>query len=74
MADSATNKEEVRASLFGPNPVQDVSEAREASIRSRGMEWANVPRGRGAVAAAGMAGEYLGRGIGEATGIYQDPA
>lgn len=59
--------------LFGPNPAE-VSEARADQTQANGFNWANLPAGRGGVAAAAMAGTNLGRGIGEATGIYQDPA
>lgn len=63
---------DTRESLFGPSP-QDIAAAQAQQGQQDAMGWAQLPAGRGAVAAAASAGQAFGNLGGKLMG-GQDPA
>ena len=64
--------EALRMDLFGPSP-SEVMQARQQQQNNQAMQWANMPAGRGMVAAGAQAGQSFGNALGGMMGM-QDPA
>ena len=59
--------EQLRQSLFGPSP-QEIAQAQAAQQQEQAMQFAQLPAGRGGVAAAAMAGSTFGNALGKTMG------